>query len=392
MDAYALIIFFCIVIIASYLFDLVAVKFKMPSVLLLLATGVGLKYGAQWLNYPAFDFSLVLPILGTLGLILIVLEGALELEFTDEKLPVIRKAFLSALVILLVTNAGIAIVLYYLTGSGFQACLVNAVPYSVISSAIAIPSAGVLANKDKEFIIYESSFSDILGVMLFNYVTITGSAAGPELAIHLVRELLIIGVISVVFCLLLLYLLGITQHGAKFFLLIAILILVYAVGKSYHLSTLIIILAVGFFLNNAELIKYEKFRQYFLYPELKHDLHQFTVISRETAFLLRTFFFIIFGYTINVEALNDKLVLMYGSIAVAIIYLVRFIYLTFGARVPLMPQLFITPRGLISILIFLSIPNVFKIEGVGNEMLFFVVLFTVVAMAAGIMFTRREKA
>ena len=44
-----------------------------------------------------------------------------------------------------------------------------AIPLSIISSAVAIPSATGLIDHEREFVIYESTFSDILGIMIFNY-------------------------------------------------------------------------------------------------------------------------------------------------------------------------------------------------------------------------------
>ena len=50
--------------------------------------------------------------------------------------------------------------------------LASAIPIGIISSAIAIPSAKNLLNNEKEFITYESSLSDIFGVIFFNFITL----------------------------------------------------------------------------------------------------------------------------------------------------------------------------------------------------------------------------
>src|SRR5690554_5304355 len=52
----------------------------------------------------------------------------------------------------------------------FRKALIGAIPLTVISSAIAIPSAINLGKKNKEFVTYESSISDILGVLFFDFV------------------------------------------------------------------------------------------------------------------------------------------------------------------------------------------------------------------------------
>ena len=50
-----------------------------------------------------------------------------------------------------------------------QAAVIYATPLSIISSAVAIPSSAGLREQEKEFVVYESTFSDILGIMVFNY-------------------------------------------------------------------------------------------------------------------------------------------------------------------------------------------------------------------------------
>src|SRR5690606_37445738 len=97
---------------------------------------------------------------------------------------------------------------------------------------------------------------------------------------------------------------GNIQHQVKFFMIISILILVYAIGQSYHLSSLVLILAFGLFLNNVDQIKHLWFRTTFLYKNLSADLAQLHQLSAETAFIMRTFFFVIFGFTIDITRLD----------------------------------------------------------------------------------------
>ena len=83
-------------VIFSYLFDLIAKQFKIPSVILLLLSGIGLRYLASWLELPIPNFEPILPLVGTIGLILIVLEGALELKLEREKSALIKSSLASA--------------------------------------------------------------------------------------------------------------------------------------------------------------------------------------------------------------------------------------------------------------------------------------------------------
>lgn len=80
-----IIITFCILLLVAYAFDLTSSKTKVPSVILLLVLGWLVKQLTVWFDIEIHDLTPILPILGTIGLILIVLEGSLELELNKSK-------------------------------------------------------------------------------------------------------------------------------------------------------------------------------------------------------------------------------------------------------------------------------------------------------------------
>lgn len=375
-------------VIFSYLFELFSKKSKIPAVLLLLFLGIGIHYFSEYLGVRIFPFHSILPTIGTIGLILIVFEGALELKYERKKLGLIIRAFLSALLMLLFTALGITWAFVYLSGYPVSTCFLNAIPFSIISSSIAIPSVAHIMKEKREFIIYESSFSDILGIMLFNF------ASGSEMLstnsfLNLGLNTIYILVISAVFCVMLLFILGRISHHVKFFLIISILILVYAVGKEIHLSSLVIVLVFGLFLNNIDKIQRPAFRKTFIYPNFKSDLHQLYQLSAESAFLLRTFFFVIFGYTININNILNEEAFLYAGCILGVIYVVRFIFLKTVARTELLPELFITPRGLISILLFYSIADAQRLPVLAGGVLFQVIIITTILMTFSLLGAKR---
>lgn len=388
MEANYFLIIISGLVIFSYLFDVFAKKTKIPAVLLLLFTGIGLHYLTLSLNIAPPDFSKILPALGTIGLIMIVLEGALELKYEKSKIQIIRKAFFAALFILVTTAVAISYLFHFTTHEPFNICLLNAIPYSIISSAIAIPSVANISKQKREFVIYESSFSDILGIMLFNFALNNETISAMSfltLGIDTVSVLLI----SVAFCLLLMYILGRITHHIKFFLIISILLLVYAIGKHFHLSALVIVLAFGLFLSNAEKLNFNWFKKHLMYDKFSSDLHQLLQISAESAFILRTFFFIIFGFTMILSSIMGVEIQLTGLIVLGIIYSIRLIYLKFIANTDLIPELFITPRGLISILLFYNIPEHLQIAQLGSGLLFLVILATSIMMTVGLLGARK---
>ncbi|WP_316823777.1 sodium:proton antiporter [Pedobacter miscanthi] len=390
MTTYTILIILSGLVIFSYLFDLVASKTKVPSVLLLLLLGIGLRFLVDYLKIQTFNFLSILPTLGTVGLILIVFEGSLELKYDQHKNKIIRSAFLSALTILLGTISVITTIIYQITHHDLYTCIANAIPFSVISSAIAIPSAAALNNTDKEFVIYESSFSDILGIIIFNFA-ITNPSVNTSAFIGLGLSTFLILLLSAIACVVLLYIMGRLVHHIKFFLIIAILILVYAIGQSYHLSSLVLILSTGLFLNNADTIRNVWFRSIFLYKNLTADLSQLYQLSAESAFILRTFFFVIFGFTMNIGELNNKIVLANGFFILVSIYLIRILFLKIFKKENLSPILYIAPRGLISILLYFNLPASLKIQEVGTPFLFLVVLGSSIVMTLGITLSKRNR-
>lgn len=390
MTTYTTLIILSGLVIFSYLFDLVANKTKLPSVLLLLLLGIGLRLLVDNLSLQTFNFLRILPTLGTVGLILIVFEGSLDLKYDKAKNKVIKGAFLSAFAILLLTVAAITFIIHQITGADLYRCFANAIPFSVISSAIAIPSVASLNKITKEFIIYESSFSDILGIVLFNFVISNPHISAGSFA-SLGLETILILILSVISCVFLLYIMGKISHHIKFFLIISILILVYAIGQSYHLSSLVLILAFGLFLNNADTIKYAWFKSIFIYKNLANDLTQLHQLSAETAFIIRTFFFVIFGFTMNIYELNDQNVLVNGFLILLSIYMIRFTYLLIFKRQHILPEGFVTPRGLISILLYYNLPESIKLPEISTSFLFLVVLGSSLVMSIGLMTSKRVK-
>ncbi len=136
-----IIIALAILLLLAYVFDISASKTKIPSVVLLLLLGFIVKQISTSLDIYIPDLNPILPIIGTVGLILIVLEGALELDIDKEKLPLILKSSMVALIPLLFISTFISLYLKYSSAVPLKIAFANAIPFAIISSAIAIPSA-----------------------------------------------------------------------------------------------------------------------------------------------------------------------------------------------------------------------------------------------------------
>ena len=390
MSTYGILILLSCIVISSYLFEMLAKRTRFPSVLLLMFSGILIKYITDWFHIPVPFVDMVLPVLGSLGLILIVLEGALELKINRNKIKLIRKTFLAAFFILVFTTAGITTLFLYTTNSSFTDAFLNAIPYCVISSAIAIPSVVGLSKGKREFIIYEATFSDILGIVLFNFALVN-QEINYKSFLYLLLDTGEIIIVTIVACIILIFLLRQITHKIKFFLILSVLILIYAIGNTFHLSSLIVVLVFGILVNNFELIKIPYIQKFLAVEGFKRDIHQLYNLNSETAFLVRTFFFTAFGFTVNIANFNNPLIFVYGAGVLSIIYLIRLIYLKWIAKTDIFPELFIAPRGLISILLFFYIPDFRKIDGIDHQnLLFFIILSMSLLMSFGLMFSKKQ--
>ena len=366
IDPYILIIICSSTIILSYFYNLYSKKSGIPSVLLLIITGLLIQFGFLLSGevIEKKDFDVALKFLGIVGLALIVLEAALDLRLIKEKTVVIIKSFSVATIGLIATSyiSALFLVLVYSKTGDVKLELVEAllftVPISILSSAIILPSIEPLDEDRREFMIYESTFSDILGIVLFYSLTrFVGPSSESEIYGVVFGNLTFTILFSVLASYMLIYLFQNIKGHDKLFFLISILLLLFAVGKLFHLSSLIIILIFGVILNNYKLFFSGGLSKLIDEEKVANILSDFKVVTGESAFVVRTFFFILFGVLASVTSMLSFNAIGIGVVLLLIIYLIRTIslFLFYGKNI--FPQVFLAPRGLITILLFFAIPE-----------------------------------
>jgi len=86
MNTLSILIVLPLLVVFSYIFDAIARKTKFPSVILLMFTGIIVRIGTNLYGFTEFKFlDQLIPVLGTVGLILIVLEGASRIRHQKRK-------------------------------------------------------------------------------------------------------------------------------------------------------------------------------------------------------------------------------------------------------------------------------------------------------------------
>ena len=164
---------------------------------------------------------------------------------------------------------------------------------------------------------------------------------------------------------------------------IACLLLLYQIGKLAHLSPLVLILVFGLILNNPKLFWRNRLTQFVDFDRMHSVTHEFYLLTLETAFVVRTFFFVIFGITIVLSSLLDIGIIFYSLMMVVALYVVRLFALLVFNKKDMFPLLYVAPRGLITILLYFQIQGSYSeqfIPEFNQGILLFVIIATSVVM------------
>jgi len=351
-NPYLIIIIFSAMIVFSYLFTQLSKFTKIPSVIFLISTGVALQFGIKSFGIAIPNLSQPLHLLGVIGLMMIVLEGALDIKIHRNKLKTIFAAFATSVFILGITNSLIAGILFYFQGNlTFLNAFLYAIPLSVVSSAIVIPSVHKLIPAKKEFMILEATLSDIFGIMLFSF-WIKEPAQGQTYFQSISWNIIISIGVSVLLSYILVYVFHKIKTEIKFFLFLAILAMLFSIGEYFHYSALLIILIFGVILNNTHAFFRGALNKVIDNEQIKEIRHEFVIITNETSFLIRTFFFVVFGLTMNLDGLLNPQSIFIAVAVMVVIYFTRILNLKVFIKSTIFPQMLIAPRGLVTILLF----------------------------------------
>lgn len=345
-----------------------------PSVLVLVVGGLIAKPILDALGVQLAWTSVLVPIVGTIGLVLIVLEGALDIELRRDRVHLISSTFLLASLGFTIGVLVFAVAIRWLLDCSVVESVLVATPFAVISSAVAIPSSSFLPPAGREFIVYESSMSDIIGVLVFfSLMGSDGTVSGAMMS------LLGGGFFSLLLSLLcavaLMFILLHLDGHIRFVPLLAGLFALYAIGKLLHLSPLIMVLFLGLLLNKPGLVTNFAPLRNWVSDEYPTTLAEFKTLVVELTFVVRGFFFVLLGYWADMSDLISPWAWLAALVAMSVIYASRYAILRFmSTPVDAGVLLWIAPRGLITVLLFLEAGEAFELPGYLNGAVILVVL------------------
>jgi hypothetical protein len=317
-----------------------------------------------------------------LGLILIVLEGALDLNVSRERLGLMARSSASTLLGFAATFAGFTALFHFALEFDVPVAVLAAIPFAVISSAVAIPASNGLPEHPREFVIYESSLSDIVGVLVF-YAWQNAEGSLHTFTFDLLGGGAVSLVAAIAAALALYYFINQLDGHVRFLPLIAGLICLYAVGKELHLSPLILVLGCGLLINNPHLIGWNARLRSLHSDHYVQTLKEFKGLVAELTFATKSFFFLLLGYWTNIAQMISQEAWIVAGAGVLIIYGSRWLILKLLRQDAAGRLLWIAPRGLITVLLFLSAAETGKLEGFpfGAVMLIVLATATLTALA-----------
>jgi len=377
-----IILVLCLLVLLAYFFDITSKYTKIPGVILLICLGIGMSVLSESAGLKVPNMKPYLPVFGTLGLIMIVMEASLDLKLRKSKVSLIKRSVSSSIILLVLftlifTYISVKFMRYETVPS-----LLIAIPVGIIGSTVAISGANGLSSEQKEFVIYESSVSDIVGIILFDFILINQGEVGIGLITFTMK-----GIITVALAFILTaglaFLLHKTSYHINYVIIMTSVILAYALAKTAHLPALFLVLVFGLTLSNNRFIENTIVRRWVNFEKFRSDVISFQKILGELTFLIKSFFFIMFGYYTSFAGIFSPDHILTALVVVAGMFLLRWIFFSRVLKMDAIPLVFFAPRGLITILLFLSIPEEFRIPFMSEEVVTLIIFISILIMMLG---------
>lgn len=169
-----------------------------------------------------------------------------------------------------------------------------------------------------------------------------------------------------------------------------LVILIYSIAEVYHLPALIFILLFGLTIGNMDKIVELPLIKKITFLSIEKEVTRFKEITTEATFLIRSLFFLVFGFMIETNEILQQDSLQLALIIVAISLFVRALQLKITGN-KLFPLLFIAPRGLITILLFMSITAGEHISFINRNLILQIIVISTLIMILGTSTIKKEK-
>ena len=380
----------CVIVLLSYFFDITFKYSKIPGVVLLIALGIALQVIVDYTGFVIPNMRPVLPVLGTLGLILIVMDASLEIKFEKAKMKGLLQGVIASIVLTVLFISILTFAIVKIWETPLAATLLNVIPLSIISSAVAISAARLLTRSQREFITLESAVSDIFGILLFDFIILNHNSFTAGL-VDFASKTFVTVLIAVILTISLAWLLYRMNYHVNYIIILTAVVMAYSIAKLLHLPGLFLVVVFGFALSNNHLAQNTFARIFIDFDKFKNDIDSFRKILTELTFIVRSFFFIMFGFYTDLAGLvNIHSIALAAAITVSF-FLMRWAFFYFFIGKGSGRLVWFAPRGLITILLFMSVPNMFRLDVINEEIVTLIILMSIFIMMMGNILPHRKK-
>lgn len=357
-----------ILVFLAHLFTGIFSRTRIPDVILLIIIGIGV--GPAFNMVSPEEFGVVGPVFTTITLIIILFESGLAL-----KLGMLRTALSGALILaplsFFSTMAVVAGLAYWLTDLEILPAFILGAIVGSTSETVVIPLLRQLGVKEetKTLLSVESSVNDVLSIVITVALVqayVVGkfeivSVSGDLIASFLVA--LAFGIIGALVWSILLNRIHTIKNAM--FTTPAFVFVIYGLVETLGYSGAIAALAFGITIGNIETIRIPIFKTLTGTVRESAGLNETErVFFSEVAFLLKTFFFIYLG--ISLELISNELIII-ALILTAVAFVLRMPAVKFSVRKVIAPKdisvmAVMIPKGLAAVVL-ASIPLQQEVAG-----------------------------
>jgi cell volume regulation protein A len=361
------------IILAGFAGKALFKKTRVPDIPLLLGIGVLLSPVLHLVDSKTL--IPLAPYVGTLALLMIMLEGGMNLD-VDRVVHQLKWVFLLMSLAFLLATAAIAAALHLSLGMSIPLSLILGAALGCTSGAVVIPLVQEmrLAMNTRTLLTLEAALGDALAVVavlfLIQYINTPIADTGLQISMMANAFLLsgILGGVGGVYWVRFLARVG--RMPLSYMLTMAAILLLYAACEALHSSGVFAVFVFGMAMTNAEsIMKKMPTKNKYDWEATDFALHE-TIgwFHDEVTFIARVFFFVYLGMLFNVAGFTLPVVLVSCGI-VALVYLTRYLATRIVGWVGRKQQPFergiitgMAPRGLASAVL-ATLPSAAGIEG-----------------------------
>jgi len=350
MDAAQLVIFIGLLIFISHLFAGIFEKKGIPDVLMLMI--IGIVIGPVFHLVEPEDFGIVKGIFTTVTLVFILFQGGLDLRF-ETMHSALRGMSLLTAVNFAATTVVVGLIAWLLLSlEPIPAFILGAI-LGGTSSAVVIPLVKQLKLQEKAstILVLESALSDVLCIVFVLALIQAYSAEGIKVGAivgSIISSFTLAALLGAASALLWSVLLAkIRTINNSMFTTPAFVFVIYGIAEVLGFSGAIAALAFGVTLANIDRFKFKAIQRF-----VNRGMNTFNDTEKqffsEIVFLLKTFFFVFIGISIQ---FTNGWALLFGFFITVVIYIIRIPVVKFSIYEPL-PTIDLTimstmvPKGL----------------------------------------------